>query len=206
VIRNFHYQGLQSAIGPLLMDFGDSRWSSLNMITLNINKIDIKEILAISEKTWNKLFPGRPFEYSFLDENFNRLYRVEEANSRIFGVFAILGLFVACLGLLGLASFAAELRTKEIGIRKVLGASISSVVLLLSTEFAKCILIANGVAWPIAYYFMNKWLQNFAYRVNLGLKVFILSGLAALAIALLALSYQTIKTATANPVDSLRYE
>ena len=207
VIRDFHFQGLQTVIGPLVLEFAaPSQWSPLEMITLNVNTIDLREIILFAERTWNKLFPGRPFEYFFLDKDFNRLYMTEEMRSRIFGVFALLGLFVACLGLLGLASFAAEQRTKEIGIRKVLGASISNIVFMLTKEFTRWVLIANIVACPIAYYAMNKWLQNFAYRISIGVLIFLSAGMIALFIALLTVSFQSIKAGLANPVESLRYE
>lgn len=206
VVRDFHLQGLQSVIEPLVLDSVDSQWFNLNIITLNISTSDLKEVLVFAEKTWNKLFPGRPFEYSFLDEDFNRLYITEEVRSRIFGVFTLLGLFVACLGLLGLASFAAEQRTKEIGIRKVLGASVSGIILMLSKEFTKWVVIANAVAFPVVYFVMSQWLQNFAYRTSISLWIFILSALSTLILALITVFFQAIKAATANPVDSLRYE
>ncbi len=206
VVRDFHLQGLQSVIEPLVLDSVDSQWFHLNIITLNISTSNLKEVLVFAEKTWNKLFPGRPFEYSFLDEDFNRLYITEVVRSRIFGVFALLGLFVACLGLLGLASFAAEQRTKEIGIRKVLGASVSGIVLMLSREFTKWVVIANAVAFPVVYFVMSRWLQNFAYRTSIALWIFILSALSTLVLALITVFFQAIKAATANPVDSLRYE
>ena len=125
---------------------------------------------------------------------------------RIFGIFTLLGLFIACLGLLGLASFTAESRTKEIGIRKVCGASVAGIVIMLSKQFTKWVLLANGIAWPVAYFAMNKWLQNFAYRINIDIMTFLLSGLLVLGIALLTVSFQSFKAALANPADSLRYE
>jgi len=134
------------------------------------------------------------------------LYQKETKLGQIFSYFTVIAIFIACLGLFGLASFITEERTKEIGIRKVLGGSVSDIVMLLSRGFTKWIVLANFIAWPVAYYFMNKWLQNFAYRVNLSVWIFILSGLAALAIALLTVSYQSIKAATANPVEALKYE
>ncbi|MFB0566818.1 MAG: ABC transporter permease [Candidatus Aminicenantaceae bacterium] len=207
VTRDFHFQGLQTVIGPMVFEFAvPSQWSPLEMITLNVNTIDLREILSFAKGTWNKLFPGQPFEYFFLDEDFNRLYMTEETRSRIFGLFALLGLSVACMGLLGLVSFAAEQKTKEIGIRKVLGASVSGIVLMLSREFTKCVVIANTIAWPIAYFVLTQWLQNFAYRTPIGLWIFILSSLLALFLALATVSFHAIKVATLNPVDSLRYE
>ena len=134
------------------------------------------------------------------------MYKEERKLGQNFGYFTCIAIFIACLGLFGLASFTSEQYTKEIGIRKVLGASVSGILMLLSREFTKWIFLANLIACLIAYYIMNKWLQNFAYRVNLNIWIFILSALAALAIALLTVSYQTIKAATVNPVDSIRYE
>jgi putative ABC transport system permease protein len=147
-----------------------------------------------------------PFDYTFLDEAFDRKYKAEEKLGKIFSYFTLLAIFIACLGLFGLAFFTAEQRTKEIGIRKALGASITGIIMLLSKEFTKWVLLANIIAWPIAYVAMNRWLQNFAYRINMGLGTFIIAALLALIIALLTVGYQAIKTARANPVESLRYE
>jgi len=203
VTKNFHYRGLQSEVEPLVMEFLPS---TFKYITLSINITDLNENLDFVKSQWKSLWPGHPFEHFFLDTDFNRQYREDEQIGNVFGIFTFLGLFIAYLGLLGLASFAAETRTKEIGIRKVLGASVGGIALLLSRQFTKWILIANCIAWPVAYYFMNKWLQNFAYRINIGLWIFVLAGALTLMIALLTVSFQTIKAATANPVDSLRYE
>jgi putative ABC transport system permease protein len=153
-----------------------------------------------------KLAPNYQFDYHFFDEIFDRDYRNERMMGKIFGSFMMLSIVIACMGLIGIATFLTEQRTKEIGIRKVLGASVPSVTGLLSRDLTRCVLLANILAWPVAYLVLDKWLQNFAYRANLGMSLFILSGLAALVIALLTISYQTIKAATANPVDSLRYE
>jgi putative ABC transport system permease protein len=147
-----------------------------------------------------------PFEFRFVDDDFNLAYTNIERMGSLADVFTLVAIFIACLGLFGLASFTAEQRSKEIGIRKVLGASMPGIVVLLSKEFTKWVLIANVIGWPLAYLVMHRWLQNFAYRVEIGIEIFILSGLAALFIALLAVSYKTIKAATANPADSLRYE
>jgi putative ABC transport system permease protein len=133
-------------------------------------------------------------------------YKAEEKLSKIFSYFTFLAIFIASLGLFGLASFTAEQRTKEIGIRKALGASVSEIILLLSKEFTKWVLVANVIAWPIAYWAMNRWLQNFAYRINVGLGTFVLAALLALVIALLTVGYQAVKAARANPVEALRYE
>jgi len=168
------------------------------------NKISAS--LAHIENVWKKFMPDSPFEYRFLDETLENQYRSEIRISNILNYFTFLAVFLSCLGLLGLTSFMAEQRTKEIGVRKVLGASITGIVILLSKEFTKWVLIANVIAWPLAYYFMNKWLQEFAYRINIGIGTFIASALIALVIALLTVSFLTIKAALANPVKSLRYE
>jgi putative ABC transport system permease protein len=158
------------------------------------------------ESTWERYSSDYPFEFHFLEESIDNLYVSEQRLSKIFNYFTFLAIFIACPGLFGLVSYTAELRTKEIGVRKMLGASISGIVILFTKEFSKWGLLANIIAWPVAYYAMNKWLQSFAYRVEMSVWTFILSGLMALVIALLTVSFQSIKAATANPVDSLRYE
>ena len=167
---------------------------------------NIPETIAFMEKTWKQFVPEKPFEFTFVDENLNQLYREEMRAGQLVETFAGLAILVACLGLFGLAAFTAEQRTKEIGVRKVLGASVRSIVLLLSTEFARLVLIANLIAWPVAYFLMGGWLQNFAYRVDLSWWVFALSGMIALLIALGTVSYQALRAAVANPIDALRYE
>ena len=153
-----------------------------------------------------KFSPATPFSYSFFDEVFARAYYTEQRMGRVFGAFAVLAIFIACLGLFGLTAFAAEQRTKEIGIRKVLGASDAKIFWLLSREFLRWVLLANLIAWPIAYFAMHKWLENFAYRIQIGLAAFLISGATALLIAYLTVSYQSLRSARANPVDSIRYE
>ncbi len=148
----------------------------------------------------------QPFQYSFLDENLSRQYRNEDRWIRITGYTFLFAILISCLGLLGLASLSVARRTKEVGIRKVLGASVSNLVLLLSGEFAKLVVVANLLAWPAAYYVMNRWLQDFAYRIDPGPEIFILCGVLALGVALLTVGAQSMKAALANPVDALRYE
>lgn len=203
VVKDFHLQSLHEEISPLIFGWNDP-W--LWMASVQISSNNISETIKFINDLWMKYSPEFPFEYSFLDETFNSLYKSEERLGKIFGYFALLGIFIACMGLFGLAFFMAEQRTKEIGVRKVLGASVPGIVLLLSKEFTKWVLVANIIAWPIAWYVMSKWLQNFAYRVNIGIWVFILSASLALMIALITVSYQSIKAALANPVESLRYE
>ena len=203
VTKDFHYRGLQSEVEPLVMEFLPQMF---RYITLSINITDLNDTLASVRSQWKALWPGNPFEHFFLDTDFDQQYRADEQVGNIFGIFTFLGLFIACLGLLGLASFAAESRTKEIGIRKVLGAPMGIIILMLSKQFTKWVLLANMIAWPVAYYFMDRWLKNFAYRIDLGIWIFVLSGFFVLSIAALTVCSQTIKAATANPVDSLRYE
>jgi putative ABC transport system permease protein len=166
----------------------------------------ISASLAHIERVWKKFMPDAPFEYQFLDETLENQYRTEIRISRILNTFTILAILLSCLGLLGLTSFMAEQRTKEIGVRKVLGASVTGIVILLSKEFTKWVLLANVIAWPLAYYFMHRWLQEFAYRIPIGLGIFIASGIIALIVALLTVSFLAVKAALANPIKSLRYE
>jgi len=203
VMKNFHFLPLNYQIPPLVVKFNDQRPSYL--IT-RISAHNISASIEFLKETWKTTVPAYPFEYHFLDSDFDRMYRDEERIGSILKSFAFLAIFVASLGLFGLASFSAEQRTKDIGIRKILGASVPEIVALLLNEFMKCILLANVIALPIAYFIMVKWLQNFAYRVNLDPGIFVFSCLASLTIAIFSVSYQTIKAATANPVDSLRYE
>jgi putative ABC transport system permease protein len=203
VTQDFHYRGLQAGIEPLVMEYMPEMFRA---VTLSLEISDLEETMTFVESRWKTLFPGNPFEHFFLDTEFDRQYRADEQVGRIFGIFTYLGLFIACLGLLGLASYTAETRTKEIGIRKILGASVSGIIVMLSKQFTRWIILANVIAWPLAYYFMDKWLDNFAFRTGIGIWTFVLSGASALVIALLIVSYQCIRAATANPADSLRYE
>jgi putative ABC transport system permease protein len=203
VVRDFHFQGLQQEIESLVIT--NFTWM-YSFITLTLSTEEISQTLSFAQDKWEELFPGIPYAYYFLDEDFNRLYRSEEKTGTLIGAFTLIGVLVACFGLFGLASFMAEQRTKEIAIRKVHGARVSDTVSLLIKDFVKWILISNSIAWPVAYFVVNRWLQNFFYRVNLGIGIFIFTGFIVLAIALLTISYQVIKTATTNPVDYLRYE
>lgn len=207
IVKDFHYESFHEPIKPLAMVrlHGTSPWREA-YVSVRIHIDNVLETVAYIRKTWDETMTGTPFEFSFLDTIYDDQYRNEERTGRVFTIFTFFALFVACLGLLGLASFAAEQRTKEIGIRKVLGASVPGIILMMSREFTRWVLMANTIAWPIAYYTMQRWLQSFAYRSDIGLLVFILSGLIAMIIALLAVSFQAIKAATANPADSLRYE
>ncbi|MDH5383420.1 MAG: ABC transporter permease [Candidatus Aminicenantes bacterium] len=203
VMRDFHISSFHSEIESMVMSYDPEYFWEMNV---KITSDNIPEILSTIEKTFNKFIPEYPFNYTFLDEDINTLYQEEEQAGKIIQTFSIIAILIACLGLFGLAAFAAENRTKEIGIRKVLGATVSNIMLLLSSEFTKWILLANIVAWPIAYYVINKWLQGFAYRTSINLWAFILGAVFAFTIALITVSYQAIKSALSNPVESLRYE
>jgi putative ABC transport system permease protein len=203
VVKDFHYQPLYLSIEPMALHMEEEQHSRL---AVRIKPENIPQTIAFLKKTYEQYNPLHPFDFAFLDDSFNRIYQEEHKFGSLFRAFSFLAIFIACLGLYGLASFTTQRRTKEIGIRKVLGASISGIFMLLSRGLSKWVLLANIIAWPVAYCFMNKWLQNFAYRINIGLGIFLASGMTALVIALLTVSYQSIKAATANPVDSLRYE
>lgn len=203
VVEDFHYQGLQSQIEPLAMVW---RPEMFGIITLNINTEDITRTLGIVKDEWETQFPGHPIDYYFLDTYFNRQYQAEERIGKMFTIFTILGVVIACLGLFGLTSFMVEQKTKEIGVRKVLGASIREIVFMLSKQIVRWVLVANLIAWPLAYVVMNVWLNNFAYRIQIGLDILAASAFLAVIIALLTISYQSIKAACANPIDALKYE
>ena len=167
---------------------------------------NIAQTMAIIEKTWKNIFPDLPFEYNFLDDVFDAQYKSDLQFGKIFGFFTFWAILITCLGLYGLISFSFARRTKEIGIRKTLGASVESVVLLLTKELLLLVFIANVIGWPIVWYAMTQWLQNFAYRIDINWWIFAVSGSIALIIAVLTVGFQAVKAATANPIESLRYE
>jgi ABC-type antimicrobial peptide transport system permease subunit len=203
VVKNYHFRSLRQEIDPLILIYNPG---PCGVLFARLRSENIPKTIGYMENIWKEFAPGHPFNYRFLDEAIDDLYRSEQRIGIILRYFSILAVFISCLGLFGLASFMAEQRTKEIGIRKVLGASVSNIVLLLSREFTKWVLLANIIAWPVAYFAMHKWLQSYAYSTNIALWSFILSGAIALVIATVAVSYQSIKAAVTNPADSLRYE
>jgi ABC-type antimicrobial peptide transport system permease subunit len=158
------------------------------------------------QKIWKQILPGNPLEYNFLDDSFNQLYKADQQTSSLILIFAVIAIIVSCLGLFGLAAFAAEQRKKEIGIRKVLGATVANITTLISKDFVKLVCIAIVIATPLSLLAMNKWIQSFAYRINIGWWIFVIAGLIAFLIALTTVSFQSIKAAIANPVKSLRSE
>ncbi len=207
VIKNYHHKSLKDSLQPVIFTLteGDPNGRN-NYFSVKLDTQNLPHTLSLVRDKWEDVFPGKPLEYFFIDESFNNQYRSDQQFGNVFGLFAAFSVFISCLGLFGLAAFMAEQRTKEIGIRRILGASASGIVFLLSKEFTKWVLVANIIAWPVAFYAMNRWLQNFAYRTSMGVGIFILSGLLAFLIAVITVSYQSIKIAITNPVDSLRYE
>lgn len=202
IVKDFHLKSLHERIAPLMMVLGDNSGS----IIIKTKTKDAAGLLASIKKDWDQYSNAALFSYSFMNDDFEAAYRAEGKLSLILGIFAGLTIFIACLGLFGLVRFTAEQRTKEIGIRKTLGATVPNVVGLLSKDFLKLVLIANIISWPLAWWAMNKWLQDFAYRINISWWIFLFAGLAALLIALITVSFQAIKAAMANPVESLRSE
>jgi putative ABC transport system permease protein len=203
VVEDFHFESLHQEISPIVMFMGASIY---NQISIRIGPENIPQTMAFLKDIWAEMRPDYPFSYYFIDENFDQLYKSEEKLGRIFSYFAFLSVLIGCLGLFGLASYSAERRTKEIGIRKVLGASASGITFLLSKEFIKWVLLANVIAWPGAYLIMSRWLQNFAYRSGIGIGIFLLAGGIACAIAFLTVGYQAIKASIADPIAALKYE
>ena len=203
VVQDFNYRSLHTTVEPLAIILNADYFRA---ISVRFQPGDTQKKLDYVNKQWNETFPGEQFEFSFLDNRLNLLYSNDIKMKNIFIIFSAFSIIVACLGLFGLSVFIASQRTKEIGIRKVLGATVGKVLLLFSKEFIIWILLANLIAWPLAWLMMTKWLQNFAYKVDIGLWIFIISTVVTLFIALVTISYQSIKAAIANPVDSLRYE
>ncbi len=207
VIKDYHYESLHQEIRPQALFLSGGYYTyTESYISVRLDTENISGTMGYIEKAWKNFTSNKPYEYSFLDDDFDRLYMNENQTRKLFSIFSFLAIFIACLGLFGLASFIADRKTKEIGIRKVLGASVPGIVKILNTSFVKWVLIANLIAWPIAWYVMNRWLQNFAYRIGLSWWMFVLAAVLALFIALVTVSIQTVKAALKNPIDSLRYE
>lgn len=202
VVKDFNYQSLREKVGPLCFVLGNANWA----MAFKMKGNDVSGLLSQIESTWKNMSGGTSFSYHFLDESFDAMYRAEQRVGKIALAFSALAILIACLGLFGLASYMTEQRTKELGVRKVLGASAGNLVQLLSKDFIKLVLIAFVVAVPIGWYFMQNWLENFAYRTQLSWWVFLLAGLIAIAIAVFTVSFQALKAALVNPVKSLRTE
>lgn len=203
VIKNFNFRSLHQEILPMIMVY-HPQWSLY--LSIRISPGPVKPALENIRETFSSMFPDRPFEYRFLDDVFNSMYRAETRLEKILGIFTLLAGFIACLGLYGLVSYNLERKTKDIGIRKILGASVSGIIFLFSRDTLKFVLVSCLISWPVAYFVMHRWLQNFAYRTVIGVDVFIVSALLALVISLATVGLRSIRAASANPVDSLRYE
>jgi putative ABC transport system permease protein len=206
VVKDFHFQSLHQKINPLFFNYS-ARFNEVSGTTaLRIKATDFTEAVTAVESTWKKFVSNRPFHYSFLDQTLAKQYHSEQSMQKIFTIFSSLAILIACMGLLGLAAFTTQQRTKEISVRKVLGASAGNIVAMLSKDFLKLVLIAALIAFPIAWWGMYKWLQGFEYKISMGWWVFVIAALTATLIALFTISYQAIKAAIANPVKSLRSE
>jgi putative ABC transport system permease protein len=205
VFHDFHFESLHQKIAPMVL-FMPKNARNYGKISIKISGKNLPAALSHIENTWRKFLPETPYEFTFLDENFDRLYKTEDRQKTLFTTFACIAIFIACLGLFGLSAFAISQRIKEIGIRKVLGANVSTIVTLLSKDFLILVAISFVIAAPVAWYFMHKWLQDFAYRIGMPWWIFIVAGIVAALIALITISFQAIKAANSNPVKSLRTE
>jgi putative ABC transport system permease protein len=208
VTKDFNIGSLQTAMTPFALFHNRSQAYSLGReyILVKVAPGELDKTIARLESEWRKFVPAEPFDYHFLDSAYDALYRSEQRMGNLFSIFTALSIFVACLGLFGLSAYTAERRMKEIGVRKVLGASVHGLVALLSKDFLKLVFIATLIAFPVAYYFMDKWLENFAYRIDISWWIFGLAALLAAFIALFTMSFQAIRAALANPVNSLKTE
>jgi putative ABC transport system permease protein len=203
VVEDFHFESLRDTIQPIVMALGHSP----NILSVKVEaNSDMQPLLQSVNNIWKGLAPDQPIRYTFLDESYAKMYDDVQRTGRVFSSFAILAIIVACLGLYGLSSFMVEQRSKEIGIRLVLGASIKNILSLLTFNFVRLVLISFAIAVPIAWYMMHKWLEDFVYRTEIGPGIFVLAGLTALCIALITISYQSIRAALMKPVNNLRSE
>jgi putative ABC transport system permease protein len=200
VIKDFNFSSMHQSIGPLVIQLSNN----YNSLAVRANTKNVASIIDNIQSKWSGMAPGQPFSYTFMDADFNKVYDAEQRTGKLFITFAVFAIFIGCLGLFGLVTYAAEQRTKEIGVRKVLGASVRGIVMMLSKDFAKLVLIASVIAFPVAWWAMNQWLHSFAYRITISWWVFVIAGVTAIMIALITVSLQAIKAAVANPVKSLR--
>jgi len=202
VVKDFNFSSMRQVVGPLVIQKGEN-WGA---IAVRADTKNISSVINAIKNKWAGMVPNQPFNFTFMDADFDNIYTAEQRTGKLFITFAVFAILIGCLGLFGLVTYAAEQRIKEIGVRKVLGASVSGIVAMLSKDFAKLILIASLIAFPIAWWAMHKWLQSFAYRITISWWIFIVAGFTALVIALLTVSFQAIRAAIANPVKSLRTE
>ena len=206
IVKDFHFRSLHEQIGPLVLGHSHNAIQSIDYFTARIGGRDIPKTIAHLRQVHEQFDAVTPFEYHFLDQQIESFYVADQRLGQLFGIAAGLAIFIACLGLFGLAAFTAEQRTKEIGLRKVLGASVPQIILLLSAEFTKLVVVALLVAAPIAFFASKEWLQSFAYRTEIGAGIFLIAGISAILIAWLTVGIQAAKAALSNPIESLRYE
>jgi putative ABC transport system permease protein len=206
VMKDINFESLHQKITPLILVYPTSHGGGFGRMTVRLSGSDTRAALVHVEATWKKFMPEKPFDYTFLDDNFDRLYKSETRQEQIFSLFAGIAIFIACMGLLGLSAFTISQRIREIGIRKVLGAGTGSIVQLISGDFLKLVVIAALIAFPIAWYAMHQWLGGFAYRAPMGWGVFVLAAGIALIVAFVTIGIQTLKAASANPIKHLRSE
>jgi putative ABC transport system permease protein len=202
VMKDFNFNSLREQVTPLVLFYREEHGS----IALRVSTADLPGLISQVRDKWKAMAPGQPFAYSFMADDFNNTYQSEQRIGKIFIAFAVLAILIACLGLFGLVTYAAEQRTKEIGIRKVLGATVANIVSMLSKDFLRLVFIASLIAFPVAWFAMNRWLQDFAYRINISWWIFGMAAMTALLIALVTVGLQATKAALANPVKSLRTE
>jgi putative ABC transport system permease protein len=203
VVKDFHFASMRQKIQPAIFYYHPKEYGRLYIKTTGK---DAPKAIAAAANEWKKYNPGFPFDYAFLDDAFNNLYKSEQQTGLLFNIFSAIAIFISCLGLFGLAAYTAQIRTREIGVRKVLGASVTGIIRLLAVDFIKLVIMAILIAVPVSWYAMNKWLQDFAYKINIGWSVFLLAGFIAVLIAVLTISFQSVKAAISNPVKSLRTE
>ena len=208
IVKDYHHKSLKSSFEPIIFYLQPTGWEyiTLDIAATGQSTEQLDEIIAYAEQQWRALYSNEPFHYFFLDDRFNQQYQADQRFHLLFNLFSGLVIFIACMGLFGLSSYSAVQKTKEIGVRKLLGASVQSIVALLSQDFVKLILSSSVLALPLAYWATQRWLENYAFRVDVRWWMFLLPLLAVLVIALLTISFQTIRAALANPADSLRYE
>jgi putative ABC transport system permease protein len=203
VVKDFHVKSLHEKLSTTVMHIYPQ---VLVKIAVKVKATDLPATISYIKSTWNKFSPDYPLDYKFLDENFAAMYGAEDKLSTLLWIFTVMAIFVGCMGLFGLAAFSAEQRIKEIGIRKVLGASVLNIVTMLSKTFLKPVAIAALIAFPIAWWAMNNWLEDFEYRITISWWIFVIAGIAALGIALITVSFQSVKAAMISPVKNLRTE
>jgi putative ABC transport system permease protein len=205
VVKNFNFESLRNPIGPYIMRF-QNEGMLWGYITVRLTAQTYSSTISAIENKWKEFIPNNPLQYYFVDEDFEQMYKQEKQNAKMAVIFSILAIFIAALGLFGLTSFTVEQRTKEIGVRKAMGSSVTGIYIIISREVIMLVTISSLIAWPVVYYWAGKWLENFYYRIDLGLFTFIAGLTIGIGIAVLTISYRILKAARINPAQSLKYE